>query len=240
MAPKESPLIAEGAYWIRNLKTGKILTVGGTDSSELVHLDSQEKYPAHRMLKEYSQVWLVELLPDGRKCRIRNAVSGSVLDVKGGDGSDCTSIIVYDQTGRDNQHWTLEWVRDNTADAINIGKIKLESPPAPLAAELQCKREAFRLLADSTRQDAKSQVWRFEPYPFPPFFWTTISNYQTGKFLVQHDNAAAKSVVTTKGPICDLRNQWLIDVLAGENKTDPVYALISKISGNVLNHWGGK
>ena len=47
-------------------------------------------------------------------------------------------------------------------------------------------------------------------------------------------------ITTTADTIDSFTDQWLFENLNADATGDPVYAIISKISGNVLDHWGGR
>ena len=102
----------EGLYWIRSRDGGTVLDVPSFDTRAQVIGTTKQSTPLFNPEQNLAQLWLVEALQNLQIYRIRNLATGLVLDVQGKSSEEGTPIIAYTQTQNANQHWMIEWVKD--------------------------------------------------------------------------------------------------------------------------------
>lgn len=103
--------LSEGVYWIRSRYSGKVLDLSGDSSEDGARvIDFAQRAPA--INTTHNQLWLVELTPSRKSYTIRNADTGTIIDLSGGNANDDTPIIGWTDHGTSNQMWRIEWVTD--------------------------------------------------------------------------------------------------------------------------------
>ena len=102
---------AEGTYWIRNQQLKTVAGLGTSGSASIVK--KQEEHSPRQRLADRSQMWLVEILPDGQHFYIRNSVSGRVMDLMEPDAAHGSLITLTGViAGLKTQQWKIEWIGD--------------------------------------------------------------------------------------------------------------------------------
>jgi hypothetical protein len=176
-------IIPQGAYWIRGESDGNYLGL----SSDKYRTAPQTKYSPIKSLSDQSQVWLFELLPDGRSYNIRNASSSRLLDVKESRTADGTEVILWTpnnkETGTPNQQWKLFWFRDSAGD-VNRPTYWIMNNRSQKALS-QSKSSGNPTVSWTWRDtDNANQLWSLEPVTLPAIY--RICNRYTVNYL-QYD-----------------------------------------------------
>ena len=78
-----------------------------------------------------------------------------------------------------------------------------------------------------------SQTWRLHQFPFPPIYWSTIQNLETGKFLKQDGDRVTPS--SGMANYLDYSVQWRF---APEDTQPHHYSVINRATGKVLSGKG--
>ena len=101
--------VDEGVYWIRNLRwTNKVLDLSGGNLGQGTSVLNFDRKETFNML--LNQLWLVERFQNHHKYIIRSVHSNLVLNL--GSSASGTRICCWNQNGRTNQQWQIEWVKD--------------------------------------------------------------------------------------------------------------------------------
>ncbi|RPA97197.1 hypothetical protein L873DRAFT_1809985 [Choiromyces venosus 120613-1] len=186
MSTPHPPAIAEGAYWIRNKNYGTVLSTGPTNSG-LVTLAGQDKHTSRQDFRDHSQIWLIERLSDGVTFRIRNAQSGSVLDVRGWSTEDGAWVIIRGTL-------TTPYYR-----IVNVYTKKV----------LDQTSSAGNPVVSWAWNSGQHQHWSLEPVVLPPVYW--ITHAQTGWYL-QNDPAKGGIAANKQPSTAPTRSQlWFLE-----------------------------
>lgn len=178
-----------------------------------------------------NQGW--RFVPDGFQGQVHpifaifSLKSGKVLDVMGYSKENGANVQQFTYFGSNNQRWELIPADDSYFRIVSVHSGKcLEVMEPPQKYGVNVRQNACR--------DADRQLWRIQPYPYADTAVRIVSEH-SGKALDVAGLDSESGANVQQYRLHGGDNQWWTLDPVGNLKDNPVYRIISLLSGKALD-----